>query len=302
MAWNNKPFAGGFNEENIRINHTMTQFINPHQVRPTSLLALAASIIGNRRLIYQMVKREVIGRYKGSIFGLAWSFLNPIFMLVIYTFVFSVVFKAKWAGSAADNKAEFSIILFTGMIVFGLFSETINRAPSLVISNVNYVKKVVFPLELLPIISMGSAIFHALVSLLILVATFLLVNGYLPWTALYLPLVFAPLIILSLGFSWFLASIGVFVRDVGQTVGLLTTVLMFVSPIFYPLSSLPEEFQGWIALSPVSFIIEQARAVLIFGKAPDWMGLRLYTLVAIIIMWLGYAWFQKTRKGFADVL
>jgi len=280
----------------------MTQFINPHQVRPTSLLALAASIIGNRRLIYQMVKREVIGRYKGSIFGLAWSFLNPIFMLVIYTFVFSVVFKAKWAGSAADNKAEFSIILFTGMIVFGLFSETINRAPSLVISNVNYVKKVVFPLELLPIISMGSAIFHALVSLLILVATFLLVNGYLPWTALYLPLVFAPLIILSLGFSWFLASIGVFVRDVGQTVGLLTTVLMFVSPIFYPLSSLPEEFQGWIALSPVSFIIEQARAVLIFGKAPDWMGLRLYTLVAIIIMWLGYAWFQKTRKGFADVL
>ena len=188
------------------------------------------------------------------------------------------------------------------MIVFGLFSEVINRAPSLIISNVNYVKKVVFPLDMLPVISMGSALFHTLVSISILVFAFVLVNGYLPWTALYLPLVFAPLIILSLGLSWFLASIGVFMRDVSQTVGLLTTVLMFVSPIFYPLSALPQEFRGWIALSPVSFIIEQARAVLIFGLQPDWLGLIIYTLIALIIMWFGYAWFQKTRKGFADVL
>ena len=249
-----------------------------------------------------MIKREVVGRYKGSIFGLTWSFLNPIFMLTIYTFVFSVVFKAKWVGSVTGSKAEFSLILFTGMIVFGLFSEVINRAPSLIISNVNYVKKVVFPLDMLPVISMGSALFHTLVSISILVFAFVLVNGYLPWTALYLPLVFAPLIILSLGLSWFLASIGVFMRDVSQTVGLLTTVLMFVSPIFYPLSALPQEFRGWIALSPVSFIIEQARAVLIFGLQPDWLGLIIYTLIALIIMWFGYAWFQKTRKGFADVL
>jgi lipopolysaccharide transport system permease protein len=249
-----------------------------------------------------MVKRDVIGRYKGSVFGVAWSFFNPIFMLVIYTFVFSIVFKAKWAGAASASKTEFSLILFTGMIVFGLFSEAINRAPSLVISNVNYVKKVVFPLEMLPIISMGSVLFHSFVSLLILLVAFILVNGYLPWTAIYIPVVFAPLIILSLGISWFLASLGVFMRDVGQTVGLLTTVLMFVSPIFYPLSSLPQEFQGWIALSPVSFIIEQARAILIFGLSPDWQGLALYAIVALLFMWLGFAWFQKTRKGFADVL
>ena len=280
----------------------MTKFINPHQAQPTSLLALVGSITRNRRLIYQMIKREVVGRYKGSIFGLTWSFLNPIFMLTIYTFVFSVVFKAKWVGSVTGSKAEFSLILFTGMIVFGLFSEVINRAPSLIISNVNYVKKVVFPLDMLPVISMGSALFHTLVSISILVFAFVLVNGYLPWTALYLPLVFAPLIILSLGLSWFLASIGVFMRDVSQTVGLLTTVLMFVSPIFYPLSALPQEFRGWIALSPVSFIIEQARAVLIFWLQPDWLGLIIYTLIALIIMWFGYAWFQKTRKGFADVL
>ena len=280
----------------------MTKFINPHQAQPTSLLALVGSITRNRRLIYQMIKREVVGRYKGSIFGLTWSFLNPIFMLTIYTFVFSVVFKAKWVGSVTGSKAEFSLILFTGMIVFGLFSEVINRAPSLIISNVNYVKKVVFPLDMLPVISMGSALFHTLVSISILDFAFVLVNGYLPWTALYLPLVFAPLIILSLGLSWFLASIGVFMRDVSQTVGLLTTVLMFVSPIFYPLSALPQEFRGWIALSPVSFIIEQARAVLIFGLQPDWLGLIIYTLIALIIMWFGYAWFQKTRKGFADVL
>ena len=265
----------------------MTKFINPHQAQPTSLLALVGSITRNRRLIYQMIKREVVGRYKGSIFGLTWSFLNPIFMLTIYTFVFSVVFKAKWVGSVTGSKAEFSLILFTGMIVFGLFSEVINRAPSLIISNVNYVKKVVFPLDMLPVISMGSALFHTLVSISILVFAFVLVNGYLPWTALYLPLVFAPLIILSLGLSWFLASIGVFMRDVSQTVGLLTTVLMFVSPIFYPLSALPQEFRGWIALSPVSFIIEQARAVLIFGLQPDLLGLIIYTMIALINMWFG---------------
>ena len=280
----------------------MTQFINPHQAQPTSMLALFANIIGNRRLIYQMIKREIVGRYRGSIFGLAWSFLNPIFMLVIYTFVFSVVFKAKWAGSAADNKAEFALILFAGMIVFGLFSEAVNRAPSLIVNNINYVKKVVFPLEILPIISLGSALFHTLVSLLILLIAFVLVNGFLPWTALYLPLIFAPFILLILGLSWFLASLGVFVRDVGQTVGLLTTILMFVSPIFYPLSSLPQDFQDLIALSPITFIIEQTREVLIFGATPDWTGLFCYVLVSSVVMWLGYIWFQKTRKGFADVL
>lgn len=280
----------------------MNHFVNPHQAQPVALLALAKSVIINRRLIYQMVRREVVGRYKGSIFGLAWSFLNPIFMLVIYTFVFSVVFKAKWGGSSTNSREEFSLILFTGMIVFGLFSEAINRAPTLIISNVNYVKKVVFPLELLPIISMGSALFHSLVSLLILIVAFALINGYLPITIIYVPLILLPLIFLTLGISWFLASLGVFIRDVGQTVNLLTTVLMFVSPIFYPLSSLPEEFQGWISLSPVSFIIEQARATLIFGEHPDWMGLLAYLVIALIIMFLGYAWFQKTRKGFADVL
>ncbi len=280
----------------------MNQLINPHQRQPASLLTLLNSVSSNRRLIFQMVKREVVGRYKGSIFGLAWSFLNPIFMLMIYTFVFSVVFKAKWGEGSTDSKEEFALILFTGMIVFGLFSEVINRAPSLIISNVNYVKKVVFPLELLPVISMGSALFHTLVSLLILMIAFIFFNGYLPLTIFYTPLIFLPLIFLTLGVSWFLASIGVFMRDVGQTVSLLMTVLMFVSPIFYPISSLPQEFRGLIALSPVSFIIEQARSILIFGRQPDWLGLLTYGFIALIIMFLGYVWFQKTRKGFADVL
>ena len=280
----------------------MSDLLNPHQAQPTSLVALIASVVKNRRLIYQMIKRDVVGRYKGSMFGLAWSFFNPILMLAIYTFVFSVVFTVKWGGGAAENKAEFALILFAGMVVFALFSEVINRSPTIIVGNANYVKKVVFPLELLPIISMGSAIFHAFVSLLILLSAFILVNGYLPWTIVYLPLIFAPLVALTLGFSWFLASIGVYIRDIGQTVGLITTMLMFVSPIFYPLSSLSEELRSWVSLSPVSFIIEQVRTVLIFSMQPNWFGLVLYTFIAIIIMWLGFAWFQKTRKGFADVL
>jgi lipopolysaccharide transport system permease protein len=249
-----------------------------------------------------MTKREVIGRYKGSVMGLTWSFFNPILMLVIYTFVFSVVFKSRWGSAGSNSKAEFALILFVGMIVFGLFSEAINRAPGLMLVNSNYVKKVVFPLEILPVINFCAALFHSLVGFGVLILGFLLINGFINWTIIFLPIVLFPLMLLIMGISWFIASIGVFVRDVGQTVNILTTLLMFLSPVFYPITAVPSEFQIWIMLNPLSFIIEQARAVLIFGEPPSWIGLGAYTLIAISVMLLGFAWFQKTRKGFADVI
>lgn len=276
--------------------------INPHHPQPTSLIALARSLIKNRQLIYQMTSREVIGRYKGSAFGLAWSFFNPIVMLVIYTFVFSVVFRARWGVSDSDSKTEFALILFVGLIIFNLFSETINRAPGLILSNVNYVKKVVFPLEILIVINFGTAFFHAFVSFLIMLIAFLLINGFINWTAIFLPMVLLPFALLILGISWFIASLGVFARDVGQAIGGITTLLMFLSPVFYPVTAVPKQLQNWILLNPVTFIIEQSRAVLFFGKIPDWSGLGLYFIFAAIVMLLGFAWFQKTRKGFADVL
>ena len=250
-----------------------------------------------------MTRREVAGRYKGSVLGLAWSFFNPVFMLVVYTFVFSEIFKSRWGGVGGDeSKTQFAVILFVGMIVMGLFTEVLNRAPGLIISNVNYVKKVVFPIEILPVIAMGAALFHSLISFGVLLAAFALFNGYLHWTVIFAPLVVLPLVILTLGIGWVLASLGVFLRDVGQTIALITTVLMFLTPIFYPVTAVPERFRPFIMANPLTFIIEQAREVLIWGHLPNWMGLGIYTLVATVIAWAGYAWFQKTRKGFADVL
>lgn len=277
--------------------------INPHTAQPTSLAALAKSLWRNRQLIEQMTKREVVGRYQGSAFGLAWSFLNPVFMLVVYTFVFSEIFKSRWSGVGGDDsKTQFAVVLFVGMIVLNLFSEVLNRAPGLILANVNYVKKVVFPIEILPVIAMGAALFHSLISLGVLLVAFVVFNGYLHWTAVFIPLVLLPLVIITTGIAWMLASLGVFMRDVGQTIGIITTVMMFLSPVFYPVTAVPERFRPFIMANPLTFIIEQAREVLIWGHLPNWMGLGTYTLVAVVIAWAGYAWFQKTRKGFADVL
>ncbi len=278
--------------------------MNPHATQPISPIALLRSLLHNRQLIIQMTKREVIGRYKGSVMGLLWSFLNPIFMLAVYTFFFAVVFKARWGvvDGVEESKTQFAVVLFVGMIVHGLFSEVLNRAPTLITNNVNYVKKVIFPLEVLPVISMGAALFHSIASLMVLLIAFVAFNHYLPWTVLLTPLILLPLVIISLGFAWMLAALGVFLRDVGQTIGIFTTVMMFMSPVFFPITAMPEEYRPIIMANPLTFIIEQARDVLIWGHTPDWLGIGIYTLVASVVAWVGFIWFQKTRKGFADVL
>ncbi len=276
--------------------------INPHAAQPTSLVALAKGLWRNRQLIVQMTKREVVGRYKGSVMGLAWSFFNPVFMLVVYTFMFSVVFKARWGVEGEDSKALFAVVLFVGTIVHGLFAEVLNRAPSLILSNVNYVKKVVFPIEILPVISMAAALFHSMISLCVLLIAFVIFSGYLHWTTVFIPLVLLPFVILTLGFAWLLASLGVFLRDVGQVIGIVIMVMMFLAPVFYPVTAVPEQFRPFIMANPLTFIIEQAREVLIWGHAPNWLGLGIYTVAATVVAWAGYALFQKTRKGFADVL
>jgi lipopolysaccharide transport system permease protein len=286
--------------------NSMSQYsikTNPHASHPASLAAMINSLWANRLLVVQMSKREVIGRYKGSALGLLWSFFNPVLMLVVYTFVFSEIFKSRWGGVGGDeSKTQFAVILFVGMIVLNLFSEVLNRAPGLVLLNVNYVKKVVFPIEILPVITMCAALFHSLISLFVLAVAILMFNGFVHWTVVFLPFVLAPLIILTMGIAWMLTSLGVYLRDVSQTITILTTVLMFLSPVFYPVNAVPEVFRSVIMANPLTFIIEQAREVMVWGHIPDWYGLAIYTLVALILLWGGYAWFQKTRKGFADVL
>ncbi len=277
--------------------------MNPHAAQPSSVKALVQSLWTNRSLILQMANREVIGRYRGSAMGLLWSFLNPVFMLMVYTYFFAVVFKSKWGdGAGSDSKTQFAVILFVGMIVHSLFAEVISRAPSLILGNANYVKKVVFPIEILPVISVGAALFHSAISLLVLIIAFVIFNGFVHPSVLLLPLVFLPFIILITGVAWILASLGVYVRDLAQTINVFVTVLMFLSPVFYSISSVPVRLQTLIYINPLTFIIEQSREVLIWGNMPNFLGLLAYMLVACAVASLGFFWFQKTRKGFADVI
>ena len=275
--------------------------MNPHAKHSISPAFLLKSIRSHRQLIAQMAWREVVGRYQGSILGLAWSFFNPLLMLLVYTFVFSVIFKARWSLGTEGN-VDYALILFVGLIAHGFFSEVLNRSPGLILSNANYVKKVVFPLELLPVIGLLSALFHSLVNVVVLLIAFMVTGKSLGWTVLFFPVVFLPLAVLALGLSWGLASLGVYVRDVSQTVGIVTMLLMFLAPVVYPVSAVPEHLRPLLMANPLTFIIEQSRNVLIWGRSPAWGGLLLFFCMSALVAWLGFFWFQKTRKGFADVI
>lgn len=274
---------------------------NSSKALSLSPITALRSIVGHRRLVIEMIKREVIGRYRGSVMGLLWSFFTPVLMLVVYTFVFSVVFRARWAGGTG-SKTEFAVVLFVGMMIFGLFSECINRAPSLILSNANYVKKVIFPLEILPVVSLGAALFHFAISLLVWTLFYLVLFGIPSIQALWLPIAIAPMLLMCLGVSWFLASLGVYLRDVGQVIVVVTTALMFMSPVFFPAVAMPEEFRPYLYISPITYFIEQARDLLIWNSNMHWLPwMKMLGLSAVIVVF-GFAWFQKTRKGFADVI
>jgi lipopolysaccharide transport system permease protein len=262
---------------------------------------MVTSLWRNRQLIRNLVQREVLGRYKGSVLGIFWSIVTPIFMLAVYTFVFSVVFKARW-GSASDSKSEFALLLFVGLVIFNLFSECVVRAPGLILANANYVKKVIFPLEILPWVIMGGALFHFFVSLSVWLVAYIILFGNPHWQVILLPLVLLPLVLFVMGLCWVLASLGVYLRDVGQVTGLLITVFMFLTPIFYPVSALPDAYQTLMQLNPLALPIEMMRGILFWGKTPNLLYLAIHLLVSSVLAFLGFAWFQKTRKGFADVL
>ena len=267
----------------------------------SSPLSIVRSFWHNRFLISTLIKREIASKYRGSVMGLLWAFFNPVFMLLVYTLVFSVVFKARWSAGN-DSKSEFALVLFAGLIVFNLFAECIGRAPMLILANANYVKRVVFPLEILAWVTMGSAFFHACISLLVWLVAYVVVIGVPHISVLWIPLVALPLVFLTMGVSWALASLGVYLRDISQLIGIVITTLMFLSPIFYPATALPANYQFLLFINPLTPVIQMTRDVLFWGKPPDFAVLGLSFAIYATVAWLGYAWFQKTRKGFADVI
>lgn len=270
-----------------------------YYIRPARLFG---TLWHNRDLIRQLTWRNVLGRYRGSSLGLAWSFLLPLAMLGVYTFVFGVVFQARWPNAGNQSMLSFALTLYAGLLVYTLFSETLGTAPSLVVGSPNYVKKVVFPLEILPVCSLGAAMISMLIGLVVLLTFSVLFTHTISATLYLFPLVLVPLMMLTLGLAWFLASLGVYLRDVGQFIGVVLQVLMFLSPVFYSLEQVPAGFRSVMRLNPLTSIVQNARDTLLWGRMPDWTSLLVVTVLSAVLMQLGYVWFMKTRRGFADVL
>lgn len=248
-----------------------------------------------------MTKRDVLGRYRGASFGLLWSLISPFLLLMVYTFAFGTVMKGRWPEIEA-GKTQFSIILFAGLIVHSFFAECLNKSVALIVGNPNFVKRVIFPLEILPWPMVFSALFHTLMNLLVFLLLRLVMDGHIATTTFLFPVVMLPLVILMMGISWLMAAAGVYFRDLGQITGVLAMAMLFLSSAMMPVDSVPEKYRWVFQLNPLTFIIDQARNVLLWDRMPDWIGLGFYVLASLVVFYLGYAVFSATRRGFSDVL
>jgi len=256
----------------------------------------------HRHLIRAMTLREIQGRYRGSWLGIVWSLANPLLLLLVYSFVFGVVFEARWPQRDSVEGAAFAPLLFCGIVVYLLFAELLTKAPKLIVDNANYVKRVVFPLEALVPIATGAALFHFAISLLVLLGLVLFSGAALSPLLLYLPLLLLPYLMLILGVSWLLCALGVYIRDITYISGFVATALLFLSPIFYPASAVPESFAAVMQLNPLTFYIEAVRGIALLGIAPDPLALARAAAVGFATLWLGYLFFRRVESGFADIL
>lgn len=260
-------------------------------------------VIQHRDLLRQMLLRNIAARYRGSVLGLVWSFAHPLMMLAVYSFVFGIVFKARWGvESLGDNPASFPLIMFCGMAIFNIFSESVNTSSVLIVNNAGLVKKVIFPLEILPIVTVMTSLIFGLAwfALLLLGTVFFL--HQLSWTMLLLPITMIPLLLISAGVSFFVASLGVYLRDIPQLVGIVTQILFFMTPIFYPIAIVPERLRWILEFNPLSSVVEETRKLFLYGQVPDFGVCAMIFVLSCVIFQLGLAWFVKTKKGFADVL
>jgi len=255
-----------------------------------------------RSLFFKLLVRDFAERYRGSYLGLLWSFILPLLSLLVFTFFFGVIFKMRWTGLDNASLSSLGLVLFIGLALYNFFAEGISRAPTLIVGRPNYVKSVVFPLEILPAVMVSSAFLILSTTLLLILIVQAVWGAGLSGTVWLLPVLLLPLLGFVLGLSWFLAALGVYIRDIQHLIVPLVQLMMFVSPVFYPLSALPERLQSWLRLNPLAVVIEQTRALILFGHAPDWMAYFGCLLVSLIVMLLGLSWFSRTRKGFADVL
>lgn len=263
--------------------------------KPFSLLVTYKS------LILSLAKKDIISRYRGSMLGILWSFFNPLLMLGLYTFFFRFVFKAKWPN-VGDTNADYAVMLFAGLVVHALASDMLSRSAGIIANNANLVKKVVFPIEIMPWVVLASSVFHTFISLLILYAFYLLSGGDIIWANLLIPFIFIPMALLFVGFSYFISSLGVYIRDIEQLMGTITTLLLFTSTVFFSIETIPEKIRPLLYLNPITQIVNELRNVLVYGKLPSIISISIYSLISFVIFYVGFLFFIKLKKGFSDIL
>ncbi len=251
-------------------------------------------------LIFSFAKRDLLGRYKGSALGLAWAVLTPVVMIAIFTFIFAGIFGAHFG--AGDSHWDYALYLFCGLLPWSMFQETVQQSSNTIVTNANLVKRVVFPLETLPAAQAFAALGNQLFATIALLIATVVIRQNLQFTALWLPLLLIPQLLFALGAAWLIASLGVFLRDIAQGITLLLMAWMYLTPIIYPESIVPERFRWFIGLNPFTSLVRSYRRVFLDGLAPDWRGLLYFSLVALVVFVLGYWWFARTRKNFADVI
>jgi len=265
-------------------------------------LHFVSALQGNRELWWRLTERAVSSRFKGSALGFGWSLLQPLVMLAVYTFVFSTIFKSRWIGLEEAGSIGYAINLFAGLIVYNLLADCIGASPGMIVNNKNYVTKVIFPLEILGVATLGSATFQAMTSVVILITFELFAFHAVPITLIWLPLVWLPLLLGCLALTWAVSAIGVFLRDIEQMVPMMLSVMMFLSAVFYPVSSLPKQVQGLMYCNPLAVVIEQTRHVAVEGLHPSLNYVVFGTIVSLVACEYSYRGFQRARRGFADVL
>lgn len=256
-------------------------------------------ILKNPRLVFNLSKRDIESKYKGTNLGIIWALLNPIIMLSIYSFIFGFVFKAKWGVNTDGN---YTLIMFTGLLVHAFMAECIGKATTIYVNNVSYVKKVLFPLEALCWVTVLGALFQLVMGCVVYAVFCVISHQSVGFLALLFPIILAPLIFIAYSISLFLSSLGVYVRDMGQIIAVFIAIMLFMSPVFYPITAVPPEYRLFIYLNPITFIVESLRSVILFNKMFDLKGYLIYWGISIVMYFAAVSWFNKVKKGFSDVL
>lgn len=256
----------------------------------------------HRELLWQFTVRSVEIRHRGSHLGLVWSILNPLLMLALYVFVFGEIFNGKFGILAYETKWDYAMGVFLGLILFHTVAEVMGIAPTTIISNPNFVKKVVFPLEIIPASSVAASVFHMLISLVLLLLSMLVLGSKFSFSMLWLPVIFLPIVLMCLGLGWFLGSIGVFFRDVNQVVPFLSMALMFGSAVFYPVHAIPAGAWTVMKFNPLLVAIDLARKVTLWHLPINPAQLVYLFVVGILACTVGHWFFRRMKAAFADVL